>query len=272
MSSSTSSTGPSPPARLLSAATTTSTKASSLPALLSPPTAALPPPQPTLQPTLPSAETQRQVAEARAAVVASMSNMLDASLQGRAATLHAGAAALARQEGDVARASDGLRREREKLAREADGAAARLKELGNVQNWAEVLERGFLVLEETMRLVEEGDGSECSCSECADDAVKEDGPETAGEAVAVDGFDGDDGGDDDDDDGGFVLDAGRQSIWSDASRSIVDPESSMGSAPAKGSEATSFFSSAESPPGDLDGRMLRDEAMVEASALVQQLL
>jgi hypothetical protein len=37
-----------------------------------------------------------------------------------------------------------------------------------VQNWAEVLERGFLVLEETVRLANR-DGSEsgsCSCSEC----------------------------------------------------------------------------------------------------------
>ncbi|PFH60528.1 hypothetical protein XA68_10808 [Ophiocordyceps unilateralis] len=281
MSWSTSSTGPPPPVRLLSVTRpqatagssppADSTKASSLPALLSPPVAPLPPvplPQqspPTLHPTLPSAETQRQVAEARAAVVASMSNMLDTSLQGRAATLHAGAAALARQERDVARASDGLRREREKLAREADGAAARLKELGNVQNWAEVLERGFLVVEETLRLVERGEGSECSCSQCGreeeeeEEAVKEDG-----EASHDDGFDGDDD---------FVLDRDRQSAWSEASRSLVDPESSMGSAPAKSSEATSFLS-AESPPGDLDGRMLgtdRDEMMGEASLLYQRL-
>ena len=41
----------------------------------------------------------------------------------------------------------------------------KVKELGNVQNWAEMLERDFLVLEETLRLVnrrgegEESDGS-----------------------------------------------------------------------------------------------------------------
>ena len=44
----------------------------------------------------------------------------------------------------------------------------KIKELGNVQNWAEVLERDFLVLEETMRLVREGSGSDGeSCSECS---------------------------------------------------------------------------------------------------------
>ncbi|RCI15972.1 hypothetical protein L249_2191 [Ophiocordyceps polyrhachis-furcata BCC 54312] len=113
-----------------------------------------------LLPTLPSAETQRQVAEARAALVASMSNLLDTSLQGRAATLHAGATALTRQEREVARAADGLRVESQRLAREADAAAKRLKEIGNVQNWAEVLETGFLVVEETLRMFGMGGGGE----------------------------------------------------------------------------------------------------------------
>lgn len=70
--------------------------------------------------------------------------------------LHEGAAVLARQERDV--------------AREADAAAARVKELGNVQNWAEVLERGFLVLEETVRLAAAGSG----CSSCADSGSDDD--------------------------------------------------------------------------------------------------
>ncbi|UKZ64495.1 uncharacterized protein TrAtP1_005712 [Trichoderma atroviride] len=113
---------------------------------------------PALQPTLPSAETQRHVAEARAAVVASMGNMLDSELQSRAGILHENAAALEKQERDVLRATEGLRRETVKLKAEADKAARKVKELGNVQNWAEVLERGFLVLEETVRLANEGGG------------------------------------------------------------------------------------------------------------------
>ncbi|KAG5953784.1 hypothetical protein E4U53_002640 [Claviceps sorghi] len=120
----------------------------------------------------PSADRQRHVAEARAAVVASIGNLVDSELQSRAGLLHGNAAALDRQERDVLRATDRLRREREKLAREADGAARKIKELGNVQNWAEVLERGFLVLEETVRLADGGDDEDdghdgsCSCSEC----------------------------------------------------------------------------------------------------------
>lgn len=190
-----------------------------------------------LQPTLPWAETQRQVGEARAAVVASMSNMLDTELQSRAAMLHEGAAGLERQEREVARATEALRREREKLAREADAAAKKVKELGNVQNWAEVLERGFLVLEETVRLANGGsdggsDGS-CSCSECGGEDAMDLDKDEAGHAKA-------------DDDG-------SRSAWSEASRSLLEPDSSTGSGRAKGSETASF--STESLR-DVDGRQL----------------
>lgn len=101
------------------------------------------------------------MADARAAVVASIGNLLDSELQTRASLLHANAASLDRQERDVARATDGLRRENDRLAKWSGDGARRVKELGNVQNWAEVLEREFLVLEETMRLVREG-----SCESC----------------------------------------------------------------------------------------------------------
>lgn len=128
---------------------------------------------PPLHETLPSQQTQRQIAEARAAVVASIGNLVDSELQSRATILHENAASLEKQEADVVRATEGLRKEREKLAKEADSAARGLKEIGNVQNWAEVLERQFLVLEETVRLAN-GGGSEsgsdsasiCSCSDC----------------------------------------------------------------------------------------------------------
>ncbi|KAJ0165222.1 hypothetical protein CTA2_11965 [Colletotrichum tanaceti] len=118
-------------------------------------------PPPLLQ-TLPGADQERNISEARAAVVASIGNMLDGELQTRARMLHSNAAALDKQERDVVRATDALRKENDKLARFAGDAARRVKELGNVQNWAEVLERDFLVLEETFRLVREGGcGSEC---------------------------------------------------------------------------------------------------------------
>ncbi|KAK1254339.1 hypothetical protein MKX08_008334 [Trichoderma sp. CBMAI-0020] len=194
---------------------------------------------PALQPTLPSAETHRHVAEARAAVVASMGNMLDSELQSRAGILHENAAALEKQERDVLRATEGLRRETVKLKAEADKAARKVKELGNVQNWAEVLERGFLVLEETVRLANggededgDGDGSEgsCSCSEC-------------GRGGSGEGSDGeDDEGDGRDYGDGVDGIGGRMDVdtMSDASRSLMELASSTGTGRAKGSETASI--------------------------------
>ncbi|RYC60149.1 hypothetical protein CHU98_g6063, partial [Xylaria longipes] len=71
---------------------------------------------------------------------------------------------------DVARATEALRKENDKLAKVAKDAGRKIKELGNVQNWAEVLERDFLVLEETMRLVRNGSADsddDESCTECS---------------------------------------------------------------------------------------------------------
>ena len=99
------------------------------------------------------------MAEAREAVVASIGNMLDGELQSRAALLHANNAAIERQVRDVEKAVTALRREDDKLQKVADAAARRVKELGNVQNWAELLEKDFQQLEETMRLVREGSSS-----------------------------------------------------------------------------------------------------------------
>ncbi|POR32310.1 Uncharacterized protein TPAR_07454, partial [Tolypocladium paradoxum] len=153
-------------------------------------------------------------------------------------------------------------RERERLAREADAAARRVKELGNVQNWAEVLERGFLVLEETVRLANGGSDSgsgSCSCSECGRD--DDDGDDAGDEREGGDGMDVDvdvDSRDDgakgkaSDEDVDVVMDTdGTRSAWSDASRSLMEPESSTGTGPARGSETASL--STESLK-DVDGR------------------
>lgn len=117
-----------------------------------------------LQPRLPSASSERQIAEARAAVVASIGNMFDREVQPRAAMLHTNEAAIRQQQADLERATAALRAENEKLRKVAADAARKIKEVGDVQNFAEVMEREFMVLEETMRLVREGssDGSERS--------------------------------------------------------------------------------------------------------------
>lgn len=73
----------------------------------------------------------------------------------------------------------------------------KVKELGDVQNWAERLERDFLVVEETMRLVNEGDSDSGSGSwsgsgsEGGSWSGSESGSERGGEAGEVD----DEGGD-----------------------------------------------------------------------------
>ena len=150
-------------------------------------TAAQPSPRPTTtppttQPTVttpparaPSPPSARHTTEARTALVASLSNLLDAELHPRATALHAGSAALAKQERELARATGALAAETGRLSREAEVAGRGVKMLGNVQNWAEVLEREFLVLEETVRIVKEGDDDDecdsgcCSCDESGDD-------------------------------------------------------------------------------------------------------
>ncbi|KAK7949016.1 uncharacterized protein PG986_009902 [Apiospora aurea] len=109
---------------------------------------------------LPSTTTTLHMTEARDALVATMSNLFDAELQSRASLLHSNATQLSRQETDVAKATEALRKENDKLAKVARDAGRRIKETGNVQNWAEVLERDFLVLEETLRLAREGDSDD----------------------------------------------------------------------------------------------------------------
>ncbi len=80
------------------------------------------------------------------------------ALQSRAQNLHANTAQLDKQQKDVIKATEGLKKETEKLRKWADEGQRMVKELGNVQNWAEMLERDFLVLSETIRLAN-GEGS-----------------------------------------------------------------------------------------------------------------
>ncbi|PHH66424.1 hypothetical protein CDD81_7479 [Ophiocordyceps australis] len=184
----------------------------------------------------------RAVASARAAVVASVGNLLDTQLQTRATGLHGGAAALERQRRDVVEATAGLRRERQRLAREAEGATRRIKELGNVQNWAEVLERELLVLEETVRLAAAGDAdhgddddddddddngqqgdsqSSCRCSEC--EMAQQQGHDEVGAAAQSKEQAGEQQADTEQPDAMDMERPEADSAWSEASRSLVEP-------------------------------------------------
>lgn len=170
---------------------------------------------------------------------------MDSELQWRASTLHSNASVLNKQAQDVQRATDGLRRENIKLAREAVAAAHKLKEIGNVQNWAEVLERDFLVIEETIRLA--NDDRSCSCSDCGScsgsgsESGSEDEGEQAmdldnnvderGKGIEVNKTLGTD----------MEIDTENHTLgtFSDASRSMTEGESSVGRG-AKGSDTASM--------------------------------
>lgn len=156
--------------------------------------AARAPASPTNPSHLPTEAEQEQIAQARTALVASIGNTLDHELQTRASLLHANQAAIEKQERDVERALADLRREDDKLLKVLDKGSRQVKELGDVQNWAERLERDFLVLEETMRLVHEGDGG--SGSESGSWTGSESGSWSGSERGSVVG-DGDEDGDGD---------------------------------------------------------------------------
>ena len=93
-------------------------------------------------------------------MVASLGNMLDRELSGRAAQLHANNSAIEKQEKEMGKTLEGFRKDNDRLAKLAAEGTKKIKEIGNVQNWAEMLEREFLIVEETLRLVGEGDGGE----------------------------------------------------------------------------------------------------------------
>lgn len=70
--------------------------------------------------------------------------------------MHSNASAIDEQHTNLAKEGKALAKENAKLEKEVDKALKGMREFGDVQNWAEMLERDFCVLEETMRLVEGG--------------------------------------------------------------------------------------------------------------------
>lgn len=104
--------------------------------------------------------SSRAQEEARAAVVASLESAgssYDAQYQRRAADLHSNAAAIEKQENQLKKQTAALAKESAKWQKEVDKATRGVNEIGHVQNWAEMMERDLLVLEETLRLAEGGE-------------------------------------------------------------------------------------------------------------------
>ena len=103
------------------------------------------------------ADAARRTAEARAAVTASLASVgasVDNDLRTRTADLHANAEAISKQEKELAKQTAALAQESAKWEKLLDGGTKKLNEVGDIQNWAEMIERDLLVLEETVRLVD----------------------------------------------------------------------------------------------------------------------
>ena len=107
----------------------------------------------------PLPDHSQRTSEARAAFTATLTSIgtsLDSDLQARASDIHSNSAAIAKQEADVLKQGAALKKESDRYQKVADESRGKLKEIGDIQNWAEMLERDLLVLEETVRLGEEG--------------------------------------------------------------------------------------------------------------------
>ncbi|KAF4550130.1 Hypothetical protein D9617_18g033210 [Elsinoe fawcettii] len=106
--------------------------------------------------TEPIDQAQRQ-AEAKAAVIATLNSVgssYDADLQSRAAILQAGGESIAKQEKEVQKGAQALAKQNDEFEKLINSTTRSLNEIGDVQNWAEMIERDLLVVEETLRLVE----------------------------------------------------------------------------------------------------------------------
>jgi chromosome segregation ATPase len=120
-----------------------------------------PNPNPTIdQEPMETTDDQRQK-EALAAFTATLHSVgtnLEAPLRDRASNIQSNAVALERQEAELAENTQRLARQNQQWVGLADETREGLKEIGDVQNWAEMIERDLLALEDMMDDVERGDG------------------------------------------------------------------------------------------------------------------
>lgn len=102
-------------------------------------------------------DAARRTAEARAAVTASLASVgtsLDNEMRTRTKDLHSNATAISKQEKELAKQTAALAKQSAEWDKLLQGGTKKLNEVGDIQNWAEMIERDLLVLEETVRLVE----------------------------------------------------------------------------------------------------------------------
>ncbi|KAL3259297.1 hypothetical protein CAN33_008845 [Aspergillus niger] len=115
-------------------------------------------------PTQPTPEKSKETLEAKSAFSATLLNIggTHASpLVERAHTITENASALEKQQAELESHTAALAKQNESWDKLAGEARDGLKEIGDVQNWAEVVERELLVLEQTLHTsaVEDGGGT-----------------------------------------------------------------------------------------------------------------
>ncbi|KAH7117053.1 hypothetical protein B0J11DRAFT_108262 [Dendryphion nanum] len=111
------------------------------------------------------ADAAQRTAEARAAVAASLAavgSSIDSDMRTRAIDLHANSEAITKQEKELAKQTAALAKQSAQWQKLADTSTKKLNEIGDIQNWAEMIERDLLVLEETLRLVEGKDAPDAA--------------------------------------------------------------------------------------------------------------
>lgn len=113
------------------------------------PTVASPPSSPS------SAQRTLEARLAFTTTLTTLGSSISHNLSLIASDIHANASSLTSQEALVTNSASSLKKETGKYNKAAEQARGKLKELGDIQNWAEVLERDLLVLEETVREGEE---------------------------------------------------------------------------------------------------------------------
>jgi len=80
---------------------------------------------------------------------------VDMELRERITNIHSNASALESQSKTLRNRTAALGKTTRQWSGMADGARTKLKEIGDIQNWAEMIEHDLLLIEETLRIVHE---------------------------------------------------------------------------------------------------------------------
>ncbi|KAL4910018.1 hypothetical protein BDW74DRAFT_173490 [Aspergillus multicolor] len=109
------------------------------------------------QPNEDESDPQKLATSAFTASLHSLGANYTTALVHRAQNLHSNSAALQKQETQLVKHTESLRKQNDAWEKVADEGRNALKEIGDVQNWAEMLERDLLVIEEVVGALERED-------------------------------------------------------------------------------------------------------------------